>query len=190
MTAVGPGGTTTASVTVTVTPVGPTTVTRKPMGANESGTVYHASCGIGVLYTHSIAGDTAANCVARGFMSFDISDLSGVNVVSAELDLTGCPDHGDPYGSSLNGIRVDHTTWSLPLDQGDWSPSSGTGIVWLHSKPVSPINVTSNVQYSLGHGWSRFQVLMRPDGPSDSDGSVDWINCHLSVPTLTITYNP
>ena len=190
MTAVGAGGTTTASVTVTVNPA-EVTVTRKPMGGNESGTVYAPACGIGVLYTHSIAGDRPDNCVARGYMYFDVSDLSGVHVVSAGLDLTGCPVTGDPFGSSLNGIHVSHTNWSVPLDQGDWDPpGGGTGIDFLDSKPVSPIDVTQEVRYSLDHFGGRFGVRISPAGPSDGDGNVDWINCHLSVPVLTITYEP
>jgi hypothetical protein len=186
MTAIGLGGTATASVTVTVNPAAPTTVTRNSTGGTESGTVYasvHA-----VVHGTMLAGDTGDNIHARAYMSFDIHDLSGVNVLNAQLDLTHCTIMRDPW-SSVAGIWVGEVQYSLPLDQADWG-IAGTGILWLHSPPGSTIDVRSFVQNRVNEGKARFQIRLHPAGPSDGDNLADYMSCGSGVPTLTITYQP
>lgn len=85
---------------------GPTTVTLNATGGSEGGTVYEPAAGIAVVNGTILAGDTSSNFLARGFMSFDISSLSGKTVSAATLDLGSCAAMQDPFGGTLAGIWV------------------------------------------------------------------------------------
>lgn len=167
---------------------GPTTITLNATGGTEGGTVYELAAGLAVVNGTILAGDTSSNYIARGFMSFDISSLSGKTVTAATLDLSSCAAMQDPF-AGLAGIWVGDVQYPLPLDQTDYD-ISGTGIKLLNSLPGSSIDVKSNVQTRATEGKSRFQIRLHPAGPSDADGQADYITCSASGPKLTITYQP
>lgn len=173
------------SATVTA---GPTTITLNATGGTEGGTIYEAAAGEAVVNGTILAGDTSTNYIARGFMSFDISSLSGKTVTTATLDLSSCAAMQDPF-AGLAGIWVGEVQYPLPLDQGDYDVS-GSGIKLLTALPATPIDVKSNVQTRVTEGKSRFQIRLHPAGPSDADGQADYITCGASAPKLTITYQP
>lgn len=152
--------------------------------ASESGTLYEPAAG---APSTILAGDTSANDIARGFMSFDISTLSGKTIQNASLALGSCSTMQNPF-TSLSGIWVGEVQYPLPLDQADYN-IAGTGIVNLNAIP-SPIDVKTNVQARVTEGKSRFQIRLHPAGPSDSDGQADYMSCSAGSVTLTITYNP
>lgn len=167
---------------------GPTTITLNATGGTEGGTVYEPAASLTVVHGTILAGDTGSNFIARGYMSFDISSLSGKTVTAAALDLSSCAAMQNPF-AGLAGIWVGEVQYALPLDQSDYN-ISGSGIQLLNSLPGSSIDVKSNVQTRATEGKSRFQIRLHPAGPSDADGQADYITCDASGPKLTITYQP
>lgn len=168
---------------------GPTTITLNATGGSEGGTVYEPAGGIAVVNGTILAGDTSSNFLSRGFMSFDISSISGKTVSAATLDLSSCSAMQDPFGGTLAGIWIGEVQYALPLDQSDYD-ISGNGILRLSSLPGSAIDVKANVQARATEGKSRFQIRLHPAGPSDADGQADYITCSATGPRLTITYQP
>jgi hypothetical protein len=167
--------------TPTPTTVGPTTVT---LNSTIGGTVYNPASNIPVSI---LAGDTGSNDMARGFMSFDISAMSGKTINSAALDLTGCSVVRDPFGN-LSGIWVGEVQFGATLDQSDYNVS-GTGIQLLNAAPVSTIDVKSYVQTRASASEPRFQIRLHPSaGSSNNDNLADYMSC--SAPKLTVTYQP
>jgi len=169
-------------------PPSTTTITLNATGGSEGGTVYEAGGPPPVLGT-ILAGDTGSNHLARGYMSFDISSISGKTVTAASLDLSSCSQVQDPFGGSLAGIWVGEVQYALPLDQTDYDVA-GTGIQLLNSLPASAIDVKSYVQTRVTEGKSRFQIRLHPKGPSDADAQADYVSCGATNPKLTITYQP
>lgn len=168
---------------------GPTTITLNATGGTEGGTVYESSASLAVVNGTILAGDTSSDYLARGFMSFDISSLSGKTVTTARLDLSSCSQVQDPFGS-LSGIWVGEVEYALPLDQSDYN-ISGSGIQLLNSMPGSSIDVKSYVQTRVTEGKSRFQIRLHPSSAdSDNDGQADYMTCSASGPKLSITYQP
>lgn len=154
---------------------------------SESGTVYEAAAGQGIPST-ILAGDTGSNHLARGYMSFDISSLSGKTVTSATLNLGSCSIVQNPF-ASLSGIWVGELQYPLPLDQSDYDVA-GTGVQLLNAMPGS-IDVKSFVQNRVSEGKARFQIRLHPAaGSSDGDGQADYISCNAGSVTLTIVYQP
>ena len=156
----------------------------------ESGTVYEAAASLAVANTIR-AGDTAANFIARGYMSFDISSLAGKTIRSATLDLSTCTQTQNPFTSSLAGIWISDLQYPLPLDQSDYD-LTGTAIQSqpLNALPTSPIDVKSFLQSRINEGRARFQLRLHPAGPSDGDGQADDITCNPGSLTLKIAYQP
>ena len=166
-----------------------TTITLNATGGSEGGTVYEPASGSAPVLGSILAGDTASDYLARGYMSFDISTLSGKTINSASLDLSSCSSLNNPY-TDLSGIWVGELQYALPLDQSDYS-ISGTGIVKLTSAPGSSIDVKSYLQTRVTEGKSRFQIRLHPSaGSSDGDGQSDYILCGATAPKLTINYQP
>jgi hypothetical protein len=175
-----------ATVTVTV-PSAQVSLNAIPA---ESGTVYEAAAGLAPAGT-ILAGDTAGNFIARGYMSFDIASLAGKTISSATLDLTSCTKMQDPFTGSLAGIWLGELQYPLPLDQSDYD-LSGTAIISqpLTNIPTDPIDVKSFVQSRVNEGRARFQVRLHPKGPSDADAQADYMSCSAGSVILKITYVP
>lgn len=164
-------------------------ITLNAVEGTESGTVYEPASGIPVVHGTILAGDTGTNHLARGYISFDISSLSGKTIVSAALNLSSCSQMQDPFGS-LAGIWVGEVQYALPLDQSDYN-ISGTGIQLLNALPgATTIDVKSLLQTRVTEGKSRFQIRLHPAGPSDNDGQADYMSCGGGTPKLNVTYQP
>jgi len=163
------------------------TITLNATGGSEGGTVYESGGPSPVLGT-ILAGDTGTDKLARGYMSFDISSISGKTVTAASVDLSSCIQQQDPF-NDLFGIWVGELQYALPLDQSDYS-ISGTGVQLLTSLPGGTIDVESYVQTRATEGKSRFQIRLHSKGPSDTDGQADYMACSATGPKLTITYQP
>lgn len=187
------GNTRTAQVTITVNPGGPVSITRSSLGGSESGTVYEPSAGQPVVQGTMLGGDIAANKLARAFMSFDISDISGKTINSASLDLTGCSVLNTPFAPALgglSGIWVGEVQYGLPLDQSDYGVS-GTGVLLLSAKPNSAIDVKSYVQTRVNQSKTRFQIRLHSNyATSNGNNKSDYMSCGSGVPKLNITYQP
>lgn len=164
-----------------------TTITLNATGGTEGGTVYEPASGIPSTI---LAGDTGSNGLARGFMSFDISSISGKTVTAATLDLSSCTQMQDPFdGAGLAGIWVGELQYGLPLAQSAYN-LSGTGIQLLTTLPGSAIDVKSYVQARVSEPKPRFQIHLYPKEGSDNDGQADYMSCSANGPKLTITYQP
>ena len=178
----------TAQVTITVNPAGPVAISRSSIGGSESGTVY-AGGAFPVVHGTMLVGDTSDNKIARAYMSFDISDLSGKTINSANLNLTSCGVLRTPF-ADLAGIWVGEVQYAIPLDQADYN-ISGTGILLLNAKPNSTIDVKSLVQNRVNQSKSRFQIRLHPaSANSDNDNLADYMSCGSGIPKLNITYQP
>jgi len=177
-------------IKVKTPPPSSTTITLNATGGTEGGTVYEATAGEPVDFGTIRAGDTGSDKLVRGYMSFDISSISGKTLTAATLDLSGCSQVKDPFGD-LSGIWVSEVQYALPLDQSDYN-ISGTPFMSdaLSSLPGSPIDIKSYVQTRVTEGKSRFQIRLHPKGPSDGDGEADYMTCSATGPKLTITYLP
>jgi len=173
----------------TPSPTAPSTstITLNATGGSEGGTVYESGGPSPVLGT-ILAGDTGSDKLARGYMSFDISSISGKTVTEAKLDLSSCAKTQDPFNDLL-GIWIGELQYALPLDQSDYS-ITGTSVQLLTSLPGGTINVKSYVQTRVTEGKSRFQIRLHPKGPTDADGQADYMSCTATSPKLTITYQP
>jgi hypothetical protein len=169
-----------------------TTISLNATGGSEGGTVYEPGSGLAVVGGTILAGDTSSDYLARGFMSFDISSISGKTVTDAKLDLSGCSVVNDPFSdhpAGLSGIWVGEVQYALPLDQSDYN-LSGTGIVKLTSAPGT-IDVNSYVKARVTEGKSRFQIRLHPShATSNGNGQADYFSCTSTGPKLTITYQP
>ena len=167
------------------------TITLNATGGSEGGTVYEAG-GPSPVQGTILAGDTSDNKLARGYMSFDISSISGKTITAATLDLSGCSAKDDPFSApptGLAGIWVGELQYALPLDQADYD-LAGTSIVKLTSAP-STLDVKSYVQTRVTEGKSRFQIRLHPAaGNSNNNGIADYLTCGSTNPKLTITYQP
>ncbi len=177
------------TATPTNTPPSNVTVNINPTGGNTGGTVYDPASGIALVQGTILAGDTSSNYLARGFMSFDISALSGKTIVSADLKLNMCSAMNNPF-TDLAGIWVGEVQFTPPLDQPHYS-LSGTGIELLSAAPSSNINVKNYVQTRVNEGKTYFQIRLHPSaGASDGDGAADYMSCGATGPVLTIVYQP
>lgn len=158
-----------------------TTVT---LNSTIGGTVYKPALNIP---NSILAGDTSSDEEARGFMSFDISAMSGKTIDSAALDLTGCTVVHDPFGN-LSGIWVGEVQFGPTLDQSDFD-LSGTGIQLLNAVPASTIDVKSYVQARASANEPRFQIRLHPAlSGGNHDSQADYMAC--SAPKLKVTYQP
>lgn len=176
-------------IDVETSPPASTTVTLNATGGSEGGTVYEAGSGLAPVMGSILAGDIAADYLARGYMSFDIAALNGKTILSASLDLSSCSALNNPF-TDLSGIWVGELQYGLPLDQSDYN-LSGTGIVKLTSAPASAIDVKTYLQTRVNEGKSRFQIRLHPAaGSSDGDGQSDYFLCGATAPQLTVTYQP
>ncbi|MGE5249032.1 MAG: NBR1-Ig-like domain-containing protein [Bacteroidota bacterium] len=154
---------------------------------SESGTIYQAAAKLEPT-SAVMAGDTAENFVARGFMSFDISRLTGKTISSATLNLSSCSKTLNPF-SSLAGIWLGELQFALPLDQSDYD-AAGNSIQLLNTIPDTPIDVKSFLQNRVNEGRDRFQVRLHPAGPSNGDGLADYISCNPGTVVLKVSYLP
>lgn len=177
-----------ATPTATATPTSPVAEVVLNAIGSESGTVYEPAAAQGIPST-ILAGDTGDNFLARGYMSFDISSLSGKTINSATLNLSNCSIMQNPF-TSLAGIWVGELQYPLPLDQSDYD-LGGNGVLLLTSTPGTSIDVKSFVQTRVTESRARFQIRLHPaSAASDADGQADYISCNAGAVTLTIKYQP
>jgi len=175
MTAIGLGGTTTASVTVTVKH----TVTLDTV-AGETGQVVETGGSAASLWV----GDTYANVGSRGFMSFDISGLAGKTVTEAKLNFPGPDIDGDPF-ADLAGLWIGKTSYTWPPP---YAPAATAMTGTQYSTPAE-ITITSFVAPEVSGGAPRFQVTLHFNGNTNNDNDTDRIWWPSGGhPTLIITY--
>ncbi len=178
MTAVGPGGTTTDSVTVTVEH----TVTLHSIEAEDG----HLR-GDGTTNPNPNAGDSSTNLLRVAFLSFDISGIpAGATIGEAKLDLSAHDIVGNPFGD-LGVFHVRDVQYGTTLEWGD-AGVTGTDLWPLGAPPVGLRDVTAAVQGRLDEGRTRFQLKLIFTLGTDSDGVADVIRFNSAGVALTVTY--
>lgn len=135
------------------------------------------------------AGDSASNNPCSGFISFDISGISGRTVESVSLTLSGASILGDPLSFY----------YMLNINVLDWGPESITpddfktdGIfVAIYNSPEIICNVSKlkeELQKAIDAKKPRFQIRIHFSGPkTDSDGQSDGWRYSQSNVNLNVT---
>ena len=187
----GAGNTSTASVVVYV---GTIVVNQTPVNLNlpgkenEGGYIEFegGTFAGGDIYS----GDSDSNKPCSGFISFDISSLTGKTVDSVSLTLANSAVSGDPL-SIFESLWINILDWGAePIVQSDFS-LSGIPIA-SYGTPNITCNVsklTEELQKAINAGKPRFQVRIHFSGPyTDDDNSNDgWryaqgnVNMNISV---------
>jgi len=142
--------------------------------------------------------------VARGFMSFDLSDIPvAATVESAELRFYQKEIQGSPYAKLANLI-LEHVYYGASFDDGAYNaPALDTAVLEIETAPeawyiISDPIIVAWVQSSLETALSRQQFRLRFSQETDGDGQEDWVAFQSGgsilgsreAPVLIITYIP
>jgi hypothetical protein len=142
--------------------------------------------------------------VARGFMSFDVSDIpAGATIDSVELRFYQKELQGDPYGK-LGNLMLDHVDYGASLGDSAYNtPAFDSAMLDRQTSPgawyiLADPTLTSWVQSNLDAGRPRFQLRLLFRQETDGDGLEDWVAIEAgggalgsrNSPQLTITYTP
>lgn len=150
------------------------------------------------------AGDSNTNRIVRGFICFDIGDLEGIAIKTAELRLAEPEVWGDPsfmHGTSgITGLRLNIASWkdrgSEPLALTHYSlPGDTIGgytsydITHTSVAGESGWNIVRLLQNYIDNGYDRFMFrLMFSNEASDSDGQWDGVEYKLDTVSLYLTF--
>jgi len=142
--------------------------------------------------------------VARGFMSFDLSEIpAGATIESAELRFYQKEIEGSPY-QKLGNLVLEHVYYGNSLDESAYdTPALSTAVLELESAPaawyvLSDPTIVHWVQSSLAAGLARQQFRLQFSRETDGDGQEDWIAIEgggsilgsPQAPRLILTYSP
>ena len=138
------------------------------------------------------AGDSANNKPCNGFISFDISGLSGKTIESAVLTFSDASVSGDPLGF-LDTLWVNVLDWGAePINQNDFSLSGV--LIASYDTPNITCNVSKlkeELQKAINAGRSRFQIRIHFGGAyTDNDNSDDGWGYSQSKVNLNIIISP
>ncbi len=153
----------------------------------EDGSVFIAadSPGVPAIYV----GDLASGLYVRGFLSFDVSEIAGANVLAAWFNLKASRI-GDP-NSLMGSFSVGATDFGPTLDGGDYNVT----VDGLGGRPsgYSELSLSNEylknaVQDVLSSGRQYFQVRLSMGVPN-SNGVADGFSILLSNVSLEVSYN-
>ena len=187
----GNGGTAILTETVEVTAMlgPPIAAMDVPIVPSEGG--YINGGGIHVVGNANLAGDAANDEACRGYISFDITGLSGASIASATFTANTYYTSGDPIAFT-----------PLWISSVDWGSGS---IIWddfnLSGDPIDNFSLSSFVcdspklklylQNAINGGRDRFQIMIFFSGmASDGDGFSDIWGYRDNSVNLNITYTP
>ncbi|MBD3181420.1 PKD domain-containing protein [Candidatus Poribacteria bacterium] len=122
-----------------------------------------------------VVGDIPSNNTIRGFLNFDISSLSGKEIISAEIKFNDFGDVGDPY-SLIEKIWVESVYWGTDnIELGDYY-ISGTllGEYDIPAFTCSGNKLIDALNQAIDNGHDRFQIRLRHKGfQTNNDGIQD-----------------
>ncbi len=196
----------TASIQVIELPSQPETVTLKSEGALDG---YWLNDGSGSSSENILVGngdevEPIGELVARGFMSFDTSDIpAGSTIDNVELRFYQKEVQGDPYGK-LGNLVLEHVDYGSTLgDSAYHTPALASALLDMETDArawyvISEPTILSWVQSNLEAGRSRFQLRLQFRQETDGDRSEDWVAIEpgggalgsRNAPQLIITYTP
>ncbi len=186
----GKGGEATKSKTVSVSP--PAILSMNvPRVTAEGGYIALGGNPInagGCLY----AGDESTNKWVTGFISYDITGLTGATIQTASLTFHVKQKWGDP--SFYTSFCVYDSYWgTIPISVATYS-LSGTAIQYINSTTNGNFTVNiavlkAELQAAINAGHLRFQIGISPQGSiTNNNNAWDGIEWDQSGVTLNITY--
>ncbi len=136
-------------------------------------------------------GGYAGNKGVRGYISFDISHLSGVTITDAELTMTLKQKFGDP--STFGSFYIGKVNWGAePLIVGDFNlpevqvalfANIGTGNFVCSTNALK-----TQLQNAINSGGQRFQIRIHFAQLSDGDNTWDGLEYNQSDIVLRVQY--
>lgn len=173
----------TAVVRVVEPEIEPVTVTLVSEGPLDG---YRLSDGTGSNSTDILVGNgdieiPTGELVARGFLSFDLSDVPvGATIESAELRFYQKEIEGDPY-EKLGNLVLEHVYYGASFDDGAYdTPALATAVLDMETSApawyiLSDPTLMNWIQSSLVTGLARQQFRLQFSQETDGDGQEDWI---------------
>ena len=134
-------------------------------------------------------GQFAGNKGVRGFISFDISHLSGVTITDLEFHAVAKQKFGDP--SDLGTFYIDNVKWSArPLISDDFNiPGTVNGTIGsIGNGNFSGGVLKQSLQNAIDSGDQRFQLRFRFHTKTDNDNTWDGIEYDQAGIRLFIVY--
>ena len=141
--------------------------------------------------SRTVAGDSAKNLGYRTFLSFDITQLKGTDIIDAKLTFATANVVGDPFSKTtgLGGLHL----WRVRGDKGelpDYSTDrdrcvNAPEVMW---EPPTVIDVTPEVNSLLLTSKTsyRLQFVASFQHKTNANYVADYINWSLVM--LTVTY--
>jgi hypothetical protein len=169
---------------VTVTVQGSGTERTVVLNAVASGTVRED----GHVSTPGVsAGDDSSNRALRAFLAFDLSSLSGTDILQARLDLSDYSTHGHPF-EGLGSLRVEDVNWGSTLEEGDYDRSAAATLATIDDAGGldDSLSVTGRVSDRLDEGQRSFRIRLRFETDSDDDNTEDRVSWNTA--RLTVRY--
>lgn len=196
----------TAVVRVVEPKAEPVTITLASEGMLDG---YRLNDGTGSNSTDILVGNgdlaiLTGELVARGFMSFDLSDIpAGATIQSVELRFYQKEILGTPY-EKLGNLVLEHVYYGAILDDGAYdTPALGTAVVDRETSPqawyvLSDPTLVDWLQSSIDTGLPRQQFRLQFSQETDGDGQEDWIAIQSGggilgsrqAPQMVITFTP
>lgn len=196
----------TAVVRVVEPKAEPVTITLASEGMLDG---YRLNDGTGSNSTDILVGNgdlaiLTGELVARGFMSFDLSDIpAGATIQSVELRFYQKEILGTPY-EKLGNLVLEHVYYGAILDDGAYdTPALGTAVVDRETSPqawyvLSDPTLVDWLQSSMDTGLPRQQFRLQFSQETDGDGQEDWIAIQSGggilgsrqAPQMVITFTP
>jgi hypothetical protein len=142
--------------------------------------------------------------VARGFLSFDLSDIpAGATIESAELRFYQKEIQGAPY-EKLGNLVLEDVNYGASLDDSAYdTPALETAVLDMETSPqawyiLSDPTLVHWLQSTLEAGLPRQQFRLQFSQETDGDGQEDWIAIQSGggilgsrqAPQMIITYTP
>ena len=135
-----------------------------------------------------MVGDNGSNKEAKGYISFDISELLDSPVVSVELKISNIIAAVDPtFADQLN---IKYYEYGGSLDMSDFAVG-GDFLASIPTAGLTSINISSNnlkdlINKSITAGRHYFQLKLGLSTPSDNDGIADMFGINLDNAKLTV----
>ncbi len=137
-------------------------------------------------------GDDEHNEPIRGFINFDIRDLSGVSISEVNLKITSSAHFGDPFNNLIQAFRVNVVDWGNdPVELNDFNL---TGTKFLGEYPNSNISINNqalidSLQMAINNGEDNFQIMMSHKGWQTNHNNVmDYILYQPGYIRLIVCY--
>lgn len=167
---------------VTVTVRGDQTATLNHVGG---GTVREDGA---VLTPQSVAGDDDTNRGLRAFFAFDLSSLTGAQIIQAQLYLSDYDRAGEPF-EWLDPLVVEEQDWGSTLDGADYAAPAATLANLNDLEDLQdPVDVTGRVASRVASGGNSYRIRLRFETATNGNGIKDSTDWASSKARLVVRY--